>query len=75
MGSGFKSDNKQTEQLADELHKPVIRKFEKKKNMLIIKDNIWVADLEDMHLIIKFDKVIGFKVILMFLVHMLGLFF
>ena len=31
MGSGFQSDNKQTEKLADELHKPVIRKFKKRK--------------------------------------------
>ena len=28
--------------------------------MLIIKDNIWRADLGDMHLISKFDKEIGF---------------
>ena len=43
--------------------------------MLIFKDNICVADLGDIHLIIKFDKGIGFKVVLMCLVNMLGLFF
>ena len=28
--------------------------------MLIIKENMWRADLGDMHLISKFDKGIGF---------------
>ena len=39
-GSGAKliSEN---EQLADELHKPIIRKFEKRKVYSTFKDNIW----------------------------------
>ena len=47
--------NKQTEQgvsvngeLAQESHKPVIRKFKKRKVYASIKDNIWVADLVEM---------------------------
>ena len=38
----------QNEQLADELHKPIIRKFEKRKVYSAFKDNIWGADLADM---------------------------
>ena len=33
---------KQNIQLADELHKPIIRKFEKRKVYTRFKDNIWV---------------------------------
>ena len=35
-------------QLAKELHKPIIKKFKKKKKYLSFKDNIWGADLVDM---------------------------
>ena len=34
--------------LADELHKPIIRKFNKRKVYLQFKDNIWGVDLADM---------------------------
>ena len=33
--------------LADELHKPIIKKFNKRKVYLQFKDNIWGADLAD----------------------------
>ena len=46
----------QNEQLAEELHKLIIRKFKKRKVSPIFKDNIWVADLGDMQLINKFNK-------------------
>ena len=49
----------QAEQLAEELHKPLIRIFEKKKVYSAFKYNIWAADLADMQLISKFNK--GFK--------------
>ena len=45
-------DNK----LAEELHKPIIRKFEKRKVHSPSIDNIWGVDLADMQLISKFDK-------------------
>ena len=32
------------EQLAEELHKPIIRKFEKRKVYSKFKDNIWGTD-------------------------------
>ena len=34
--------------LADERHKPIIRKFNKRKVYSQFKDNIWGADLADM---------------------------
>ena len=46
-GIGIKS-MPQNEQLAEELHKPIIRKFEKIKVYSTFKDNIWGADLADM---------------------------
>ena len=60
-GSGVKSIP-QNEQLAEELHKPIIRKFKKRKVYSAFKDNIWGADLADMQLISKFNK--GFRFLL-----------
>ena len=40
-GSGIKS-MPQNEQLTEELHKPIIRKFKKRKLYSAFKDNIWV---------------------------------
>ena len=42
--------------LLEELHKPVIRKFEKRKVNSSFKDNIWGADLVDMELISKLNN-------------------
>ena len=61
-GIGFKNEIKQNQQLAEELHKPIIRKFKKRKVHSAFKDNIWAADLADMQLISKFDK--GFRLLL-----------
>ena len=44
------------EELAGELHKPIIRKFEKIKVHSSFIDNIWGADLADIQLISKFNK-------------------
>ena len=52
----------QNEKLAEELHKPIIKKFKKRKLYSAFKDNIWGADLADMHLISKFNK--GFRFLL-----------
>ena len=48
------------QELAEELHKSVIRKFGKRKAYLSFKDNIWGAGLTDMQLISKFNKRIRF---------------
>ena len=55
VGSGAKLIS-QIEQLADELHKPIIRKFKKRKVYSAFKDNIWGADLADMQLLSKYNK-------------------
>ena len=39
--------------LAEELHKPVIKKFNKRKVYSQFKDNIWGEDLADMKLLRK----------------------
>ena len=53
----------QNEPLANELHKPIIRKFEKRKVYSTFKDNIWGADLADMQLLSKYNKGIRFLLI------------
>ena len=49
-------------ELANELHKPIIRKCNKRKVHSPFIDNIWGADLADMQLISKFNK--GFRLLL-----------
>ena len=55
-GSGIKNEIKQNQQLANELHKPTIRKFKRRKVYPSFKDNIWGVDLGDMQLISKYNK-------------------
>ena len=55
-GTGTKNKIKQNQQLANELHKPIIRKFKKRKVYSYCKDNIWGVDLADMQLISKYNK-------------------
>ena len=50
------------QELAEELLKPIIRKFEKRKVYLSFIENIWGADIADMQLISKFNK--GFRFLL-----------
>ena len=50
----------ENEQLAEEVHKPIIRKFEKRKVYSTFKDNIWSADLADIQLLSKYNKGIRF---------------
>ena len=64
-GSGAKLVNTkitpQNQQLVEELHKPIIRKFEKRKVHAAFKDNIWGADLADMQLLSRYNKGIRFS--------------
>ena len=55
-GAGIKNEIKENHQLANELHKPIIRKFKKRKVYSSYKDNIWCVDLADMRLISKYNK-------------------
>ena len=61
-GSGVNVPLEFNEQLAKKLHKPIIRKFKKRKVYSGLKDNIWGADLADMQLTSKFNK--GFRFLL-----------
>ena len=51
----FVIKKRQVEKLSQELHKPVIRKFEKQKVYSLFKDNIWSCDLADIQLISDFN--------------------
>ena len=55
MGSGIKKDTTKLSSLilTDELHKPVIKKFNKRKVYSQFKDNVWVVDLADMQSLSK----------------------
>ena len=59
---GINNEIKQNEQLAEELHEPIIKKFKRRKVYSSFKDNIWVADLAAMQFINKFIK--GFNFLL-----------
>ena len=54
--SGNKNKNISNKKLAEELHKPIIRTFNKRKVQSPFIDNIWLADLADMQLISKFNE-------------------
>ena len=65
-GSGAKHVNNtklapQNQQLAEELHKTIIKKFEKRKVHAAFKYNIWGADLADMQLLSRYNKGIRFS--------------
>ena len=62
MGSGVKKLKNSSLILADELHKPVIKKFNKRKAYSQFKDNIWGVDLPDMQSLSKKNK--GIKYLL-----------
>ena len=53
-GSGIA--NEPNHQLANELHKPIIRKFKKRKVYSSFRDNIWGVDLTDMQSLSKYNK-------------------
>ena len=68
-GSGFKKLKNTTKSsslersssiLADELHKPIIRKFDKRKVYSQFKDNIWGEDLADMESLSRKNKSIKY---------------
>ena len=72
------NENISNKELAEELHKPIIRKFNKRKVHSPYINNIWVAHLPDIQLISKFNK--GFRFLLCVIdiysnIYMLGLFF
>ena len=54
--------NEPNHQLADDLHKPIIRKFKKGKVYSPFRDNIWGVDLADMQSLCEYNK--GIKCLL-----------
>ena len=55
QGKGL-ANNKENIQLANELHKPIIKKINKRKVYSLFKENIWGVDLADVQLLSKFNK-------------------
>ena len=58
-GKGIKNEimsNKESNKQTEELHKPFIRKFKKRKLYSSFIDNIWGADFANIQLINKFNK-------------------
>ena len=55
-GSGIKNEIKKNQQLANELLKPIIGNFKRRKVYSSFKDNIWGVDLADMQLRNKHNR-------------------
>ena len=62
VGRGINMIKSSSSILADELHKPIIKKFEKRKVYSQFKDNIWGVDLADMQSLSRKNK--GIKYLL-----------
>ena len=56
MGSGINTTKPSSSILADDLHKPAIKKFDKRKVYSQFKDNIWGVDLADMQSLSRKNK-------------------
>ena len=54
-GSGVNNETKQNEELPEELYKPIVKKFLKRRVYSSFKDNIWGADVADKQSINKFN--------------------
>ena len=63
-GSGINEPNYQ---LANELHKPIIRKFKKRKVYSSFRDNIWGVDLADIQSLSKYNKGIKYLLYVIYL--------
>ena len=59
-GGGIKDENVRNLKLAEELSKPIVKNFKKRKLNSPFIDNICVEDLAYMQLISKFNKLIRF---------------
>ena len=62
IGSGFRKLKDSSSILANELHKPIIKNFDKRKVYSQFKDNIWGVDLADMQSLSRNNK--GIKYLL-----------
>ena len=73
-GAPIKNQIKENHQLANEIHKTMIRTFKKRKVYSSFKDNIWGVDLADMQLISRYNKGIRYLLCFIDIFSMLGLF-
>ena len=64
-GGGIENENMWNQEQAEEFHKSIIRKFEKRKAHSSFIDKIWGADLADIKLMSKFNKAIRFVLCVM----------
>ena len=64
-GTGINNENISNKESAEELHKPIIRKLNKRKVHSPFIDNIWAADLADIQLISKINKGLCFYCVLL----------
>ena len=60
MAVALKNESISNKELAEELHKPIIRKLSRRKVQSPFTDNIWGADPADMQLISKCNKEFSF---------------
>ena len=60
--NGYGTANEPNYQLENELHKPIIKNFKKRKIYSSFRDNIWGVDLADMQSLRKYNK--GIKYLL-----------
>ena len=72
QGSGV-ANNNENAQLAEELHKPIIRKFEKRKLYSSFRDNIWGVDLADMQVLSKYNKGYRFLLCVIFIIFLVNM--
>ena len=72
QGSGV-ANNNENKQLAEELHKPIIRKFEKRKLYSSFRDNIWGVDLADMQVLSKYNKGYRFLLCVIFIIFLVNM--
>ena len=74
-GGKVKTENISNKELAEELHKTIVKKIKKRKVQSTFKDNVWGADVADIQLISKFKKgLIFYYVLLTFILIMHELF-
>ena len=52
-GGSAKNENMSNKELAEDLHKPIIGQFKKRKGYSFFINRVWVANLDDMQLINK----------------------
>ena len=64
-GSGIKNENISNKELAEELHKPIIRKFKKRIVHSSFIDNTWGAYLANIQLTSKFNEAIQIFIMLL----------